>query len=158
MGIFKIAARVAQDASEAEFDQLLSEMAQKGYSFIAGLYDDRSGAVYWVYALCKFPDKWEPYRAPRHFHENDSSALWWYFDDELTAANNSGEMIYEESPDLEPDEEPAEVNQEKYNPADESDFSALSKNAQEQVLKRLRAINSGETVDRWEGAPRADQF
>lgn len=76
-------------------EQLIRRVQDFGYKFIDGLLDSNSTNVYHIIALCRKPDEWEPYKAPRHFQECGAIALWWFFDDELTVKNGKGEMIYD---------------------------------------------------------------
>jgi hypothetical protein len=76
--------------------QQFDAAAKRGYQLIEGLFDSNSDNVYKIVALCKDPENWEPYRAPRGLADCDAFALFWWFDEELTGMNMDGNMIYTE--------------------------------------------------------------
>jgi hypothetical protein len=138
-----------------KFKQYAFEAQQAGYVFINGLFDSCNN-VYHIVAIVKNPDSWEPYDAPRYFDDIDAVALWWWFDDDLTSMNDSGDMIYHEPDPNEyddPDEMP-EVNTSKYEMKSidsliES-FEDLSPKAQKDVLTRLKDAATGSITERWD--------
>ena len=74
----------------------LDLVAERGYKLIEGLYDTSSDNVYKIMALCKNPDGWGPYAAPRYFGETDAFAICWWFERDLTDENMNGDMVYED--------------------------------------------------------------
>lgn len=165
----------------SEVRSLLHKAEDRGFSLIEGLFDSKSESVYWIIALCKHPEKWEPYKAPRHFGESDTFALAWYLDEELTSANMRGEMIYTEPDpwdyepggDNEEGEDPPEVNQETHyvlsveEVADRID--ELEEENQQEILAILRGLflssdekkvaevhEASVVPDRWNSAVRID--
>jgi hypothetical protein len=157
-------AEVHED-NEAQFRALVAQAQAKGYQLISGLFDSRTESVYHIAALCRNPDAWKPYKAPRCFDESDSVALWYAFDSELTADNTAGRMIYVEpdpDDDYEEGEEMPEVNQATYESLDldeaADDFvDNLDEDEQRQVLERLRQVVDGKIEERWGDPPRTDQ-
>ena len=134
-----------------ELPDALAAANAAGYELILGLFDDKSQNVYRILALSKKPSAWEPYRAPSQLTQSDSVALLWWFDEELTSQNVSGDMVYEPGGD-------APVNVPKYESAGLGDLedavSGLSEQARREVLDRIVGAASGSVADRW-NAPRA---
>jgi hypothetical protein len=151
-------AQVHED-EEALFLALLDRAVEAGYEFISGLYDVNDN-VYHVAALCRRPDEWEPYRAPRHFEECDAVALWYCFDSDLTNDNVAGNLIYTQWEDPEEDEEPPEPNVDTWDPLDVyeamDDFLGLNAEERREVLDRVRQVADGEIQTRWGDPPRSD--
>lgn len=158
---------MADDKALAEFEGLLEMAQDAGYSLIMGLAD-MSECIYHVVALCKNPDWWEPYRAPRYFGADkaDAVALWWWFDEEATQELAAGRLRYEatdswgddDSEEDEDSDDDGEANTEKYEDADDTgcQYLSLSDEDRADVLSRLREVASGVITKRWD-APRSDQ-
>jgi len=146
---------------EALFEALIEQAEEKGYQLILGLFDSSSESVYHIVALCRNPDAWEPYKAPRCFDACDAVALWYWFDSEMTTENVAGRMIYTEpDPDnWDDDEELPEVNTDTYEPVycATDEFCGLSVEDRKQVFARIRQVIDGKITERWGDPPRSDQ-
>lgn len=164
-----------QDQLEEEWEELLEAAEKAGYRLINGLFDDSSGSVYHIMALCKNPGAWEPYKAPRCFVDCDAMALWWSYDSDMSSINQQGDMIYTEGePEPVLDNDGNEVlddngdvvydvgpgtNTSCYDDVDHVDaldeFLRLSSEDQQEVLRRMHEVATGNITKRWD-APRSD--
>lgn len=163
-----------QDQLKKDWNEALEAAEKVGYKLIDGLFDDKSGNVYHITALCKNPEAWEPYKAPRCFADCDAMALWWSYDSDMSNDNQNGDMIYTEGdpePAVDDDgneilddegnvvyEDAPEVNTSCYEDADDAlyEFCKLSFEDQQEVLRRMREVATGNITERWD-APRSDQ-
>ena len=132
---------------EGDLTQQVQSALDAGFQLIRGLYDDPSSNVFWVVALSKNPNAWEPYRAQRHLAESDSYALGFMLDEDLTAQNMEGTMIYhpKDPADLEEGEEPQEANTLVFEPMDIDELSALAEG--KGLEERVQAALTG--GERW---------
>jgi len=164
MDLTKIAARVAAAPGPKpgpgpdELEALLEQAKAAGWKLAQGLLEISS--IYWALILCKDTGPWEPYKGHRRALEPcDAYVLGWWFDDELDAMNNAGELIYGPlDPDImEEGEEPAEQNVDpvvSLSPGEAADLVPEQHVAE--VSARIRGVLDGTIEDRWEGAPRLD--
>lgn len=167
MNPVRIAARVAsrrysvdESQSEIRFDKpeelsiALSHAQDAGYKVIEGLLDI-AGSIYVAIAISKNPSVWEVYKGHRDLQKSDSFVLCWWFDSELSAENESGELIYEEYVNEETGEKSI-PNREKYSVIDPDYASEIIPEASlDEVIARTRGILDGSITDRW-NAPRTD--
>lgn len=144
------------------FVSSLEKVRLAGYSLIKGLFDDKSGSVYHIVAVCKNPEKWEPYRAQNYLDDCDAVALWWWYNEDLSADNDRGEMIYEEPDpdDYEDENDMPVVNTPKYELLSNTElldmFGDLNDDCKEDVMERLDNVMNGVEQERWD-AFRSDQ-
>jgi len=161
MDIKKIASRVAshryaqESDPSAELQAALDQALQSGWKLIRGILDI-SDNIYYALALTKNPDAWEPYKGHRDLEKTNSFVLAYWFEDDLTAQNNSGELIYEADMDEDTGEEivPNTPKFEYDDPESVVEVSAPYHTAE--VLARVQGVLDGTLTDRWNDAPRLD--
>jgi hypothetical protein len=151
---------------EDEVNNNVKAMVAKGYRTVTLLFEI-AGSIYEGLAFVhkdKSLEDWHPYKGHRDLQDFDAWVVGWEFDQELSAQNNAGELIYIASlGDDEDDEgtEPQEVNCEKYEEVEPENFfeylPEVGPNGQQAILKRLNGIVNG-TEDRWDDAPRFDKL
>lgn len=133
--LHKIAHRVAILFQPQEVREKTQKLMGQGYKLIRGLYHDKTESIYQIYALSKNPDNWEPYKAPRNLDQSDSYGIIYYWDEDLSDANDAGKMIYD-SPD------PSKINTSKWEEVDLEEFTDLTEGDQ-QVIDYLDQILNG---------------